>query len=232
MEKNKVVYIHRKATDGTIFYVGIGNPSRAKNRYYRNRFWKATVKKHGHTIHIIERNISWKDACESEIALIELIGRRDLGLGTLVNLTDGGDGATNTSRRIRVIDLNNGKIYDSIIEASKTIKMTSNHLVNCLNGKERLLRATHLKALNSNNEIQWTIKDDYGFSYVKNVKYSVNNWTEKLACDLDACGDLDLRNKAIHKKPLSKLREGRQKSYNHNREKVEKLRDYIKKIMF
>lgn len=37
-------------------------------------------------------NISNYEACENEKYLIKVIGRRDLGLGTLVNLTNGGEG--------------------------------------------------------------------------------------------------------------------------------------------
>jgi hypothetical protein len=50
------------------------------------------VNKHGYDIEIIARDLSWEDACELEIFLIEEYGRKDLKLGSLVNLTDGGDG--------------------------------------------------------------------------------------------------------------------------------------------
>lgn len=39
--------------------------------------------------------MTWEEACEKEKELISKIGRRDLGLGTLVNMTDGGDGTFN-----------------------------------------------------------------------------------------------------------------------------------------
>ena len=92
---SKVVYIHRKATNGEVFYVGIGNPKRPyeKGRSDRSEFWCRTVDKYGYNIEVIRTGLSWEDACDIEQDLIELIGRRDLGLGTLVNLTDGGDGA-------------------------------------------------------------------------------------------------------------------------------------------
>ena len=37
-------------------------------------------------------DISWKEAQEVEVLLISEYGRRDLGLGNLVNLTNGGEG--------------------------------------------------------------------------------------------------------------------------------------------
>jgi hypothetical protein len=41
---------------------------------------------------IIAEDLNKEDACELEVFLIELYGRKDLGLGTLVNMTDGGGG--------------------------------------------------------------------------------------------------------------------------------------------
>ncbi len=39
--------------------------------------------------------MSWEDAIELEILLISWFGRKDLKLGTLVNMTDGGEGNKN-----------------------------------------------------------------------------------------------------------------------------------------
>jgi len=50
------------------------------------------VNKYGYEIEILKENLSWEEACELEKEYIKNIGRRDLGLGTLVNMTDGGDG--------------------------------------------------------------------------------------------------------------------------------------------
>ena len=103
MKNNKVVYIHRKKTDSTIFYVGIGKPSRAysKSPTSRSVVWSRTVKKHGYYVEVILEDLEWEEACEIEIYLIEKFGRRDLKKGALVNLTDGGEGATNMSEEGR-----------------------------------------------------------------------------------------------------------------------------------
>jgi len=87
------IYIHKRKTDNVIFYVGIGNTVRSKVKTGRSQFWRNEVSKHGYTVEILSKNLTWENAQESEIRLIKLYGRRDLGLGTLVNLTDGGDGA-------------------------------------------------------------------------------------------------------------------------------------------
>ena len=93
MGKNYCVYIHRKPGGGDVFYVGIGTPKRPYDLKRRNKFWKYVVNKHGYEIEVLHRGLSWESARDIEIQLIEEYGRRDLGKGTLVNLTDGGEGA-------------------------------------------------------------------------------------------------------------------------------------------
>ena len=89
-----LVYLHRRTDNGEIFYVGIGKGDRPYHRSKRNRFWKAIADK-GYTIEIIYENVSWDEACRIERELIKKYGRRDLGLGNLTNMTDGGEGNQN-----------------------------------------------------------------------------------------------------------------------------------------
>lgn len=88
------VYLHRKKTTGEVFYVGKGTRWRAGNKVQRNIFWKRVVKKHGLIVEIVERNIQEWYALELERDLIAYYGRRDIGTGCLVNLTDGGEGSS------------------------------------------------------------------------------------------------------------------------------------------
>jgi len=88
-----IVYEHLRNDTNEVFYVGIGeDEKRAYCKYNRNLYWNNIVNKHGYTINIIHNNIYWEDACEIEKELIAKYGRIDLGLGNLVNMTDGGDG--------------------------------------------------------------------------------------------------------------------------------------------
>ena len=88
-----IVYRHRRLDTNEIFYIGIGKEEkRAFSKYKRNVHWINIVKKAGYQVEIISRDLTWEDACELEIFLIKLYGRKDLGLGNLVNMTDGGDG--------------------------------------------------------------------------------------------------------------------------------------------
>lgn len=94
MKGDKVVYLHRRKSDGQVFYVGMGSESRAFTTSSRNKWWNNTYKKYGLIVDIVARNLSIKDAYELEVFLISELGRKDLGLGNLVNLDDGGEGAT------------------------------------------------------------------------------------------------------------------------------------------
>ena len=87
-----VIYKHLKLC-GEVFYIGIGQEEkRAKSKSDRNNYWHNVVNKYGYEVQILKSDLTWEDACEMEKVLISWFGRRDLGLGTLVNLTDGGEG--------------------------------------------------------------------------------------------------------------------------------------------
>jgi len=90
---NKVGYKHYRLDTQEVFYVGIGDSERPYSDDSRNPHWHHIVNKVGYRIEIIKENLTWEDACEWEISEIKQIGRCDLGLGPLVNLTDGGEGS-------------------------------------------------------------------------------------------------------------------------------------------
>lgn len=90
---NKVLYQHRRKDDNSIFYVGIGYLQRASSIQNRNRWWRNIVAKCSYDIEILEVGLTWEEATKKEIELIAKLGRKDLGKGLLVNLTDGGDGS-------------------------------------------------------------------------------------------------------------------------------------------
>ena len=91
----KVLYVH-KTPDNIIFYIGIGTNKRSREKTGRSIFWNRVVKKYGYNVEILSDNLTWENAQEAEIQLIKLYGRRDLGLGDLVNMADGGDGSPGT----------------------------------------------------------------------------------------------------------------------------------------
>lgn len=94
---NYVVYRHLKL-NGEIFYIGMGDPKRPYNRSGRSVYWHNIVNKHGRIVEILAENLSCEEAYILEIKLVAFYGRRDLNKGTLVNLTDGGEGSNKSKR--------------------------------------------------------------------------------------------------------------------------------------
>ena len=112
------VYRHIRLDKNEPFYIGIGSDDRykrANERTRRNKHWKNIVAKSDYEVDILFDDLSWEDACKKEIEFIELYGRKDIGNGTLVNLTGGGDGAYKTipsiETRIKLSKKAKGKIY-------------------------------------------------------------------------------------------------------------------------
>ena len=95
------VYRHVRSDTNEVFYVGKGTNRRAPSSWFerpaavcgRNKWWRNIVAKTGPPIVEVVMCFGDEAAClAKERELIALYGRRDLGRGTLVNLTDGGDG--------------------------------------------------------------------------------------------------------------------------------------------
>lgn len=104
------LYRHIRLDKNEPFYVGIGEDPknisikyvRAHSHSSRNKYWKNIVKKHQYRVDILMDNLTWDQACEKEKEFIRLYGRKDLNLGTLTNLTDGGEGIYNPSAETRM----------------------------------------------------------------------------------------------------------------------------------
>jgi hypothetical protein len=131
------VYIHKKPISKEIFYVGIGKSGdykRATEFRRRNALWHNTVNKYGFIYEIVDDNISWQKACDIEKELIKLLGRKDLNIGKLVNMTDGGDGTYNvivsdkTREKLKLANTNRFHDWGDKISASKKgIKFSEEH---------------------------------------------------------------------------------------------------------
>lgn len=98
------VYRHIRLDKNEVFYVGRGKKkaifndfkseyNRAFSKNKRSIFWQRVIYKSEYKIEIIFETESYVEILEKEKEFIKLYGRRDLNKGTLVNLTDGGDGS-------------------------------------------------------------------------------------------------------------------------------------------
>lgn len=99
--KKYYVYAHIRNDNGEIFYIGKGTDNKSHKDYYRSKslhrrtqFWKNVVEKAGgYRVEIIAICKTENHAFLLEKLLIKNYGRRNNNTGTLVNLTDGGEGA-------------------------------------------------------------------------------------------------------------------------------------------
>jgi hypothetical protein len=96
MQNDYYVYEHRRESDGSVFYVGMGTGKRFKTKDSRNIHWKRIVAKHGFNANIVASGLSIDDAYKLEIALIKKHGKQNL-----CNITDGGDGVRNPTQETR-----------------------------------------------------------------------------------------------------------------------------------
>lgn len=136
MNKDFYVYAYYDK-DNIPFYIGMGRKDRIVQHLYKR---KAKDKDHLFFYNKLNKiidsgecflykklraNMTKKEAIDVEQVLIKLIGRRDLNEGPLCNLTDGGEGAFNTTvtgQRLAIYDtdtLNLVKTFRSIHKASK-----------------------------------------------------------------------------------------------------------------
>jgi len=89
------LYRHIRLDKNEVFYVGVSKNisyKRAYSVFRRNKFWHNITSKSDYEVEIILESDDYDFLLEKEKEFIELYGRKDLGKGTLVNLTSGGDG--------------------------------------------------------------------------------------------------------------------------------------------
>ena len=95
------LYRHIRLDKNEPFYIGIGNDEdykRSKIKANRSIYWKNITNKTVYEVEILLDNLTWEQACQKEIEFISLYGRKDLFTGTLVNMTNGGEGAPGIKR--------------------------------------------------------------------------------------------------------------------------------------
>ena len=118
------LYRHIRLDKNEPFYIGIGKKPKKfislKNEYKRayqiskrSEFWKKVYLKTDYKVDILFEIDSKEEIFKKETEFIKLYGRKDLKTGSLVNLTDGGDGCINviyTEERKKKVSLaNTGK---------------------------------------------------------------------------------------------------------------------------
>lgn len=86
--KEFYVYVHKRRSDGSVFYVGKGHGRRAWMHKRRSEYWHNVVNKYGLEVELVMFGIQEWFAFEFEKDLIAYYGR-----DVLCNFTDGGEGS-------------------------------------------------------------------------------------------------------------------------------------------
>lgn len=84
-------YMHARADDGQVFYIGKGKGRRAWSTAGRSVWWRNVVQKHGLEVRLLAEWPDEASAFSHEQLLIDVFRERG---APLVNLTRGGEGAT------------------------------------------------------------------------------------------------------------------------------------------
>jgi len=141
--KDKVVYEHWRMDTNECFYVGKGTSGRAsyitRGNYYHKCIIKNLLESGFSTVFaiivIVAKNLTGKEADALEKKLIKEYGRKDLGTGSLCNLTDGGDlGPWNHSpiTRKKISEAGKGRKF-----SEETKRKISEALRGVLKGRKR-----------------------------------------------------------------------------------------------
>jgi hypothetical protein len=128
-----IVYIHRRKDIEdpflNVFYVGASkNEYRATEggKSRRSKEWMDITNQYEFTAEITHKDILIEEAYAIEKYLIAFYGRKDLGLGNLVNKYDGGEGGCNWSEKQReyMRSINIGKVIPEEIKKKLSIRFS------------------------------------------------------------------------------------------------------------
>lgn len=126
---SKCVYFHINPNSHEVFYVGMGDYKRPYLKSNRSSQWKRYTRKYEYQVIVIHSGLTLIEAYELEVKYIAQIGRRDLGIGPLLNLTDGAEGGCNVIISDETRDkLRYKKSEEHILKLSNNLKNYWNNM--------------------------------------------------------------------------------------------------------
>lgn len=141
------VYVHRRLSDRSIFYVGKGIKKRLTSKASRSSIWKSIASDHGYTAEVVHGPMPEACSFSYEKALIHAIGRE-----SLCNLTNGGGSGTTgykfnketviekSKKYMKPVINSNGDVFPSLSDAKQWligmghVNATESHISNCCHG--------------------------------------------------------------------------------------------------
>lgn len=217
MKENKIVYLHRRKSDNSVFYVGMGNLKRAYSSQ-RSDWWHRIVNKHGLIIEIFKEGLSLDEAFSLEIELIEKYGRIDLNTGQLINQTKGGISVEKMSKNslkkksdslklvVRTKEWN--EKISKALKGKKKSKESINKMIEKLKGRKRSDIVKEKMRLSNKSKIITSVPVicyDYNTSEFIDDFYSLREASKKLGClETSIANNLNGRSKKVNSKILNK----------------------------
>jgi len=157
------IYIHTRLDTQEVFYVGRGTVGkrvsgkcdtntykRAYVKHLANKYWMNITNSIPWEVIIVHDYLTWDESIELEKKYIKEYGRKDLGVGTLINFTDGGEGsrgaiASDYSKEIQRVRMSGENNPNKRPESrwKQSIRMKEN---NPMKNKETALKVVAAKA--------------------------------------------------------------------------------------
>lgn len=192
LEDKHFLYRHIRLDNNEPFYIGIGTKKkwftdfkteyrRAFEKTGRNIFWKRIINKTNYEVEILFESNDYEFIKNKEIELIQLYGKRWNNTGTLVNITDGGEGVSGYTlpdwhkKRLseaRTGTFKNGtKIYQydkngnfvkewrSIAEADRFFNSDNSAISKCINNKNNTSHGFYWSKIKYDNFVNPVIRD-------------------------------------------------------------------------
>lgn len=176
------LYRHIRLDKNIPFYIGIGidsNYYRANSKKSRNDHWNKIANKTDYEVEILFKHDDYNFIKEKEIEFIKLYGRSDLKLGTLCNLTDGGEGCLglvhSDESKLKMSIPNKGKI----ISEEQKRKVSEFHKGK-VTSKETKLKMSEASKGDKNSRYGKTISEDTRKKMIGSAKRGSENATAKL----------------------------------------------------
>lgn len=151
------VYVHKRLSDHTPFYVGKGKANRAWRHSCRSTYWKSTVRKHGYIVEIIAKELEEKEAFSLESKQISDL--REAGY-KLCNHTDGGEGMSGCKWTDKSREKYKASITSRVVFMHMKKVLTGVPLLSC-KAIERILGVDtgklpqHVKTVKHRNKPSW-----------------------------------------------------------------------------